>query len=118
MEQELVQLVTLAAVALAAALTGVFSYIKTKVTKSEKTTSEGAGTVVAASFIDSRLLKELIDALREHAEEFARENKKTLRSNQDIREALQECTEALVVNADGILNMMRFIKGRSVNNVE
>jgi hypothetical protein len=115
-EGDFVNTAVLLATGIIAAIVAAFKYIKTEGTKEEKT-APGVGTVVAASFVDSRLLKELIDALREHSEEFARENKKTLRSNQDVREATQECTEAIVVNTDGLLNMMRFIKGRGGNVV-
>lgn len=68
-----------------------------------------AGQVVAASFVDSKLLKELIDALREHQEELARIGLRTTRSQTELREALLESTEASRMQADATLNLLRFI---------
>ena len=52
------------AIALVAAIVGVLKYVKTQETVSPK-----PGAVLSASFIDSKLLKELIETLREHQEE-------------------------------------------------
>ncbi len=104
------------AVAIMSVIVGVYKYFKAE---SGKITPKPVDTaanqqVVAASFLDSRLIKELIDTLREHMEEYARENKKLTRSNQDVREAVCELTEATIVNTDSQLNMVRFLKTKSL----
>mgnify|MGYP006977268303 CR=1 FL=1 len=94
------------AIAIVAAVIGVLRYIKTQ---PKDTASKDTATVVSASFLDSKLVKELIEALREHQEESGRDIKRILRSVQDLRDAVLENTEALVVQTDTSANMLRFI---------
>ena len=103
-----VQEISIVAVAAASVILAVYRYVKAQppIAKAEKV--EGA-QVVAASFVDSRLLKELIDALREHHEETARIALRTTRSNSELRESIIEATEAAKLQADATLNMLRFI---------
>jgi hypothetical protein len=89
----------------------VYKYVTTQISKDvAKIPGTTAATqVVAASFTDSKLLKELIDALREHSEEDARIALRLTRSMTDLREALVENAEAARIQADSTLNLIRFI---------
>lgn len=109
-----IQEVTIIAVASVSVIVGVWRYIRTEAGKAATgKTPENTGQIVAASFIESKLLKELIDALREHQEEDARTALRVTRSQNELREALIENTEASRLQADATLNMIRFIKGRT-----
>ncbi len=78
---------------------GVWSYIKTETGKLPKKEHKPAD-IVAASFIESKLLKELIEALREHQEEGARTALRLTRSNADLIEYLIRNTDALQRQTD------------------
>jgi len=97
------------AIALVSAIVGVFKYLKTEASK-EKTAE--SGSLVAATFLDPKLVRELITTLIEHKDELARESKKIVRANQDARDAIMENSEALGTNTDTMLNLVRFIKSR------
>lgn len=94
-------------------IVGVIKYVKTEAGKPSEKATEPVGAVVAASFVDSKLLRELIDTLREHQEEIARVASRETRSNSELREAIIESTEALRLQTDATLNMIRFITRQS-----
>lgn len=102
----------LIAVALTAAIVGVFKYLKTEA-KNEPHGSAGNNSVISASFIDSKLLRELIEALRELQEDQSRDNKKSHRLSQDLKESINEMTEALIIQTDTTMNLVRFINRRN-----
>lgn len=102
----------LIAVALVAAVVGVLRYLKTEA-KADGVVASSTSSVISASFIDSKLLRELIEALREHQDETGRDAKKTHRLMQDLREATNEMTEALIVQTDTTMNLVRFINRRN-----
>jgi len=91
-----------------AGLTGVFGYFKKK-SKEDAATPSASGSVISASFIDSKLLKELIEAMRELQDEQGRDNKKSHRLAQDLREAVNELNESIIVQTDTTMNLVRFI---------
>ena len=111
MEGEFVQNAALLAVAIVTALIGVFKYIKTEATKSDKTPAADQ-QVMAASFIDSRVIRELTDTLRNHMDEYARQTRNMNKTRQDLISALEESTDAILSNTDAAVNMLRFLKRR------
>jgi hypothetical protein len=111
MDPDFAQNAALIAVAIVTALIGVFKYIKTEASKVADKPAD-VGSVLAASFIDNRTLRELIDALRLHMEEYTRENRKINRARSELTSALEEATDAVLANADATINMMRFLKKR------
>lgn len=96
------------AIAMVAAVIGVIKYIKTE-SKVDVTTPTTTSSVISASFTDAKLLRELIEALRDLNEEQGRDTKKTHRLLQDLKEALNELNEATIVQTDTTLNLVRFI---------
>lgn len=104
-----IQEVSILAVGCVSIIIGVWRYIKTEAGKEKPKPAEVAGQVVAASFVDSKLLRELIDALREHQEEGARTALRITRSQNELRETLIENTESARLQADATLNLLRFI---------
>lgn len=112
-----VQEASIFAVAATSIIVAVYRYLKTetsKLTTKTPTTESTIGQVVAASFVDSKLLKELIDALREHSEEHARVSLRTTRSHSELREAVLESNEVVRLQTDATLNLLRFIKQREI----
>lgn len=99
-------------IAIGTAITAVFGYAKKK-EKEEVPTTSSAG-VISASFIDSKLLRELIEAMRELQDEQSRDAKKSHRLSQDLREAVIELNESIIVQTDTSMNLVRFIQ-REVN---
>ncbi len=99
----------LVAVAIVTALIGVFKYLKTEASK-EKPAQVDVGHVTAASFLDSRLVRELIDTIRLSGEEYAREARKMQRNRQDLISALEESADAMLTNTDALVNMHRFLR--------
>lgn len=112
MDGTFAQNAALIAVAIVTALIGVFKYIKTEAKEAAKPVSGDVGHVVAASFLDSRTLRELTDTLKLHMEEYARETRKMNRNRQELITALEETTDAVLTNADATVNMLRFLKRR------
>jgi hypothetical protein len=99
--------------AVGTALTGVWSYFNKK-DKGDASTTPGSSaassaSVISASFIDSKLLKELIEAMRELQDEQGRDAKKAHRLSQDLREAVNELNESMIVQTDTTMNLVRFI---------
>lgn len=109
METDLAQLAGVIAVAVVAAFIGVWNYIKTQASK-EKPAVTDTGQVLAASFLDSRILNELIDTLRSGTEEYSRETKKMNRNRQELIQALEENTDSILANTDATQNMHRFLR--------
>lgn len=116
-----VQEVSLLSVACISVVIAIWRYIKAEVAKESPTKGKEIKTeVVAASFTDSKLLKELIDTIRESDEEKTRNTSRLIRSNNELRESQLELTEALKVHSDAILNMTRYLSrtlGRGDNHV-
>lgn len=104
------QAASMIAIALVAAIAGVFKYLKTD-SKPEQQNS-GQGSVISASFMESKLLRELVEALREHQDEQGRDAKKSHRLSQDLREAINELNESIIVQTDSTMNLLRFVKAR------
>lgn len=98
-------------IAIGTAGTGVFSYFKKKAKEDEIAlgSSSSSASVISASFIDSKLLKELIEAMRELQDEQGRDAKKSHRLSQDLKEAVNELNESIIVQTDTTMNLVRFI---------
>ena len=99
------------AIAFISTLIGVFKYLKTE-SKAAEPVATGATSppsVISASFIDSKLLKELIEAMRELQDEQGRDAKKSHRLSQDLREAVNELNESIIVQTDAHFSLMRFL---------
>lgn len=94
------------AIAIVSAIIGVFKYLKTEQKLPEASASN---SVISASFIDSKLLRELIEALRDLQDEQGRDAKKSHRLFQDLREAVNELNESLIVQTDTTMNLVRFV---------
>lgn len=109
---EWVQIASILAIAITAAIIGVFKYLKTEV----KDDDNNKSSVISASLIDSRLLRELIEALRDLQEEQSRDSKKNHRLLQDLREAINELNEAIIVQTDSTINLVKFINRDSNRN--
>lgn len=111
-----VQEVSIMAVACLSVIIAVVRYIKTE-SKKEGPKEIKVADVVAASFVDSKLLRSLIDTLRETSDEFERVSARNVRSSTDLREALIDTTEAIKLQTDTSLNLLRFMKVRGVTDV-
>lgn len=105
-------------VALIAAIVGVFRYLKTELKATASDDAKGSNSVISASFIDSKLLRELVDALRDNQEDRSRDTKKSHRLSQDLKEALNEMTEALIVQTDTTMNLVRFVNRKHTAQIE
>src|SRR3712207_1461518 len=108
-DPNLMQQAAVACVAILSIIIGVYKYIKTEVGKtSDKSSAPAAtGAVVAASFVDSKLMRELIDALREHQEEHSRIALRVTRASNELREAILDNTEHHRVQTDALLEALR-----------
>jgi uncharacterized membrane protein (DUF106 family) len=106
-----VQIVVMLSIAISAAVIGVFKYLKTE-TKSDLPDS----SLISASLIDSKLLKELIESIREFQEEQSRDLKKSHRLSQDLREATNELNETMIVQTDATINLVKFINRENSRN--
>lgn len=105
-------------IAAGTALTGVYSYFNKKAKEDDPSSAAGSSTasVISASFIDSKLLKELIEAMRELQDEQGRDAKKAHRLSQDLREAVNELNESIIVQTDTTMNLVRFINRETNKN--
>lgn len=111
MGADFAQNAALLAVAFISAFIGIFKYLKTEAGKgTTKTSTSDVGTVMTASFIDSRVLRELIDTMKVGTEEYARESRKLIRSRQELITALEETTDAVLANTDASVNLLRFMR--------
>jgi len=104
-----IQQASVVAVGCVSVFIAVWRYVKTEAAKAPRAAEVSSSHVVAASFVDSKLLKELIDGLREHQEENARVALRVTRSQTELREAVLENTEANRMTADAMLNIVRFM---------
>ncbi|RZK44645.1 MAG: hypothetical protein EOO61_03080 [Hymenobacter sp.] len=95
--------------AIGVSVIGLYRYFKTEAKADTATVSGGSSSVISASFLDSKLLKELVEALREHQDESGRDAKKLHRLLQDLKEALNELNESTIVQTDTTMNLVRFI---------
>jgi len=106
------------ALALVSAIIGVFKYLKTEA--KEIAAGGPAATsnpsVISASFVDSKLMKELIEAMRDLQDEQGRDAKKSHRLSQDLREAVNELNESVIVQTDTTMNLVRFINREAHKN--
>jgi uncharacterized membrane protein YkgB len=105
------QAASLIAVALVASIVGVIRYLKTEIKIVEPIST--SSSVISASFLDSKLLRELIEALRDFQEEQNRDFKKNQRLSQDLKEAINNLTEATMVQTDTTMNLVRFINRKN-----
>ena len=103
------QQVTVFGVMLASVILGIWKYFKTETDKVHEKKDSNTGVVTAASFVDTKLIRELIDTLREHQEELGRQSQRITRSQGELRETLIEAIEALHVQTNATLNMLRFM---------
>jgi hypothetical protein len=110
------QLASVVAIALIAAITGVFKYLKTE--KKQETTLSRPEAFITNNSIDSKLLKELIETLREVQDDRGRDAKKGQRLSQDLREAINELNESIIVQTDTTMNLVRFINREKNKNKE
>lgn len=94
------------AIVLVSTITAVFRYLKTKAPKEP----DPATNVVAASFVDSKLLRTLIDRLEDNTEEFSRESKKTQKHLADLKDAINENTEASIVQSDTYSSLVKLLR--------
>lgn len=108
--QQIILLVTM----IVAGIVGLYKYFKTEAEKS--VTSKPAhkkdddDIIAEISVADSKILKELIDTLREHQEEIGRHTQKSSRAQIELRDALMEVVEALHVQSSSTTNLLRFLK--------
>lgn len=102
-----VQEVSIISVACISTVIAIWRYIRAESKKD--TTTIKSTEIVAASFIDSKLLKELIDTIRESDEEASRVTSRLIRSNNELRESNIELAETVKLQSDAILNMTRYI---------
>ncbi len=98
-------------IAIGAASTAIIGYVKkqAKEDAEQAVSSSGSSAVISASFIDSKLLKELIEGIREIQDELGRDAKKSQRLLQDVRESVNELNESIIVQTDTTMNLVRFI---------
>lgn len=104
------------AIALMSAIIGVFKYLKTEAKDAISPQKGDNASVISASFIDSKLLKELIEAIREFQDERSRDEKKAHRLSQDLKESVNELNESIIVQTDTTMNLVRFINRESNKN--
>lgn len=104
-----VQEVSIISVACISTVIAIWRYIRAESKKDGTPATIKSTEIVAASFIDSKLLKELIDTIRESDEEAARATSRLIRSNNELRESNIELAETVKLQSDAILNMTRYI---------
>lgn len=117
MNGEFAQLAGVVAVSIVAAFVGIWKYLNTSGAKEKIAAPTGdSANVVAASFIDSRVLRELIDTMRIGTEEYSRETRKMNRNRQELIQALEESTDATLANTDATQNMHRFLRRQNAGS--
>jgi len=110
------QQITLFVIMVSSGILGLYKYFKTE---SDKVTPKPAPPahdqiIPATAFLDSKLVRELIDTLREHQEEMGRQSQRLTRSQGELRESIIEVIEALHVQTNATLNMLRFMNRQDV----
>jgi len=111
-----VQQLTVFGVMISSVILGVWKYFKTETDKVQKKHPADTSIVTAASFIDTKLIRELIDTLREHEEEMGRQSQRITRSQGELRESIIELIEGMHVNTNSLLNITRFLNRQSTLN--
>lgn len=107
------QQITIFGVMIGSVILGVWKYFKTETDKVHtKEVTHDTSVVTGASFIDTKLIRELIDTLREHEEEMGRQSQRITRSQGELRESIIELIESLHVNTNSLLNVTRFLNRR------
>lgn len=107
------QEITVFGVMIASVIVGVWRYFKTETDKISKKDTTHEPIVAAASFIDTKLIRELIDTLREHQEEIGRQSQRITRSQGELRETIIELIEGVHMNTNTSQNMLRFLIKRT-----
>lgn len=106
-----IQEASIAVVAMISIIVGVYRYIKTEgLNKKSSEVTIPANNLIVPSLIDTRLLRELIDALRENQEEVERVGLRLTRSQADLREGILDLAEAVRMQTDASINLVRFMK--------
>lgn len=100
--------ISVIAVACISVAVAIWRYARTELKKNTPPQIKST-EIVAASFIDSKLLKELIDTIRESDEEYARVSARMVRCNNELRETMLEMIESNRVHVDSHTNLTRFI---------
>lgn len=103
------QQLTVFGVMISSVVLGIWKYFKTETDKVHKKEPTDTAIVTAASFIDTKLIRELIDTLREHEEEMGRQSQRITRSQGELRESIIELIEGVHVNTNSLLNIVRFL---------
>lgn len=106
------QQITVFGVMIASVVIGLWKYFHTQTDKVKDKPHEET-IVTAASFVDTKLLRELIDTLREHEEELGRQSQRITRSQGELRESIIELIESLHVQTNATLNILRFMNRQS-----
>ena len=105
------QQLTVFGVTIVSVFIGIWRYVKTQTDSvHKKHTPDPHDTITAAAFVDSKLIKELIDTLREHSEEIGRQSQRVTRSQGELRETIIELIEGIHVQNNSTMNLLRFMK--------
>lgn len=96
-------------IAIGTAGVGLYKYFKTEAKAEPSSAVSSSSSVISASFIDSKLLKELIEGMRELQDDLGRDAKKSHRLLQDVKESVNELNESTIVLTDTQMNLVRFI---------
>jgi glycyl-tRNA synthetase (class II) len=91
------------AVASVSIVVAIYKYVTTQLTK------EVPPPVGASHVIESKLLRELIDALREHSEEDARVALRLNRGMGELREAVLEMSEVAKSHTEASIRLLQFM---------
>lgn len=105
------QQITVFMVMLASGILGIYKYFKTE---TEKIVPKQVESPVVEVTSDTRVLKELIDTLREHQDELGRQAQRVSRAQMDLREVLIELNESVQLNSSSMTNLLRFIKTKEL----
>ena len=94
-------------IAIISAVLGVFRYLKTEA--KDTPLNKGDKNSIVEAFIDPKILKDLINAIREFQDEQSRDAKKAQRLSQDLKESVNELNESIIVQTDTTMSLVRFI---------
>lgn len=93
------------AIILSSTLLAVFKYFKT-----EKKEEKGAESIVAASILENKIFKDLLEELEDFSDNLSRENKKTHRLLEELKVAVQDNTEATFMQTDVYGKLVRMLR--------
>jgi len=107
-------------IAIGAGSTGLLGYFRKKAKEDASSPAGTSGTaqILSASFIDSKLLKELIESLRELQDERSRDDKKSHRLLQDLRDSMNNLNETVLLQTDATANLVRFVNRDAARHKE